>query len=430
MVAPIPGPQPSNAANPVAGAAPARSAASGQSTFSPTVYGIMPPGEVWGTFTCELRADRHGAAFEQLLQEARTNLKIDFRMLFGSPEADARRARLLRLIEGGLRVQALHYGRPGGAMAEAIKQARQDGIPVRVLPGSEGAPPPAAAATAWAILDDRLALALPEMRSETPRARTAAWRVTGPAASELGRVFNYQWAASGGHPQPLPEPLGPSGMQPSMSVATIAATEKVTVRSPRIVLLQALSQALSRVSAMLDGLDDPHVVEALIACAKRGVAVQVLLPGHAAFERASGAARAQLALQKAGASVRRFHQGGQPQSVELRYALVDLDQILMTGAAWTRPGLGAPDAWAIHAKGGRMAGQIEASFRSDWDSAVEAEPPSTGARLKGELAPAVDAFSRVVRKIAPTAQAAWKTEVGVVKLPGGFKVVTQPGAEP
>lgn len=434
MVAPLHALQAASASPALAGAARMRPAGSGQSTFSAAAYAAQAPaGEIWGTFGCEFRADRLEAAFEQLLLEAKTSLKIDFRLLWGSPEADARRARLLKLAGEGLRVQALAYGKPGGAAAEAIKHARQDGLAVRVFAGGEASPAPSAMASGWVIIDDRLALALLEGPQATRRARVGAWRVTGQAACELGRIFNHRWAAAGGHPLPLPELAAPTslGAMPSRSIATLAATERTTVKQPKAVILGALQQALSRAWIMLDGLDEPELVQALVAAARRGLSVRVLLPGHGAFDRASGQARALQALQKAGVAVRRFHQGGQPQAVGVRYALVDLDQIVMTGAGWTRAGLAAPDAWAVHAKGGRMVALVESGFRSDWESGVEASPPSAGERLKGEIAPAFEQFARALQKLSPAAplQAAWRAEVGVVRIPNaGYKFVASAGA--
>ncbi|MNS77316.1 cardiolipin synthetase [compost metagenome] len=365
-------------------------------------------------------------ALMEAVHEAKTSIKVDFHMLKGAQGQELAR-QLARRARQGLRVQVLAFGAATPALTEAIKVARSQGLAVR-LGGEAAAANPVGR---FMVVDDRLALITSlHAPARTRHARRGMLRLSGEAAGELGRQFNHDWAAAGGQPLPM---LDVAALARAATYETLSTVQVgghgPHRRAAKALVMTALLRAQRSIEVMIDVIDDAEVLDALTAAQARGVAVKVLLSGHMALERhgfmslgrPDGQARAIAALTRAGVAVRRFHVNGQPQSVELRYALVDGETLLFGSMPWTRAGFGSAGEVMVEARGGRELLAIRAGFRHDWDNGHAVAAPSGLARVAAETAPAIAELSRVIGQFNPTprVRSLMALEVGVMKVPGG-----------
>ncbi|MCL6636366.1 MAG: phosphatidylserine/phosphatidylglycerophosphate/cardiolipin synthase family protein [Alicyclobacillus sp.] len=124
-------------------------------------------------------------------------------------------------------------------------------------------------------------------------------------------LFRWDWVRSGGSPAPAP------GLQPPL----------YTDRTVRSQVLRALQQAQSDVAMEAYELSDAGVLNALLADAKRGVQVRVLLdPGQPQNRRTAERLRA------AGAVVRFYKPDGQ-ELMHAKWVVVDHGQTFILGSA-------------------------------------------------------------------------------------------------
>lgn len=372
-------------------------------------------------------------ALMEAVHEAKTSIKADFHMLKG-PQGQELARQLARRARQGLRVQILAWGAATPAMTEAIQVARSHGLTVRL---GRAASVGANAVGRFMVVDDRLAVITSlHAPSRTRHARRGLLRLTGEAACELGRQFNHDWAEAGGQPMPLPE----QGLVSRAATYETLSTVQVggygaERRGAKALVMAALNRAQRSIEIMIDTLDDAEVLAALIGAKQRGVKVKVLMSGHASLDRGplsiargDGQTRAIGALTRAGVSVRRYHVAGTPQSVELRFGLVDGETLLFGSMPWTRAGFASGGEVLVEARGGRELLAIRSGFLHDWQNGQGVEPPSGLSRLAAEVAPAMTELSRVIRRFspAPRVNALLGLQVGVVKYPGGkWHLVTE-----
>lgn len=294
-----------------------------------------------------------------------------------------------------------------------MREARQAGLNVRMAPGGAAGRP----AGKLIVIDDRLALVGALRRDRDDRhARRGLWRVSGMAAWEIGRQFNHDWAATGGQPLPLPEPVG-FGAHALLSSVEVGGAGAARKRAKAIVLA-SLQGARSTVAVAIDAIDDAEVVSALQAARARGVKVRVLLGDGAGSSWSQ--ARSLAALRRSGVALRRYHAQGAPQAIELCYAVVDGATLLFGSAAWTRESLAAGGEWQLSAQGGPTIALAAATFNQDWGKALPFDPPGAAATAL-KAAPALIAkLSRLAKRYSPAAAMAAIAElqVGLVKIPG------------
>lgn len=367
-------------------------------------------------------------ALMEAVNEAKTSIKVDFHLLKGAQGQELAR-QLARRARQGLRVQVLAWGQPTAAFTEAIKVARSQGLAVRQ--GRFEGPGVGTAVGRTLVADDRLAIVASLFSpTRTRHAKVGLLRITGEAACELGRQFNHDWAAAGGQPMSLPE----MGLMARSATYETLSTIQVGGHGPqrraaKALVLTALNRAQRAIEIMIDTLDDADVLAALVSAKGRGVNVKVLLSGHASldttgvlgFAKADGQTRAIATLGKVGVAVRRFHVGGIPQAVEVRFGLVDGETLLFGSMPWSMAGFASSGEVLVEARGGRELLAIRAGFHHDWANSLVAEAPSRLRRAAAEVVPALGELSRLMRRFSPAkpAQKLLNMQVGVVRYPGG-----------
>lgn len=379
-----------------------------------SVLADAPQSAVPGRLAVILDATELQPALMEAVNEARNSIKADFHLLRGREGQELAR-QLARRVRQGIRVQILAWGRPTAAFAEAVKVARSQGLAVRIGQG----PAIAEGTGSFLLVDDRLALVGAARASESAHARRGLLRLAGEAATELGRQFNHDWAASGGTPLPLPE----MGRRSRFATHELASMVQIggagaQRKAAKALLLAAFGKARVSLAVMAGVLEDAEVIASLVAAKKRGVAVKVIL---------GDSGRAVASLAAAGIPVRRYQAQGGPQTVSVHYAVADGETLLWGTAPWSRAGLASSGELLVAAHGGREVALLQASFTHDWQMAVPASAPRGLARLKAEAQPLIQELSRLVGQYSPVAPARslMNTKVGVVRVGKKIKWVAE-----
>lgn len=353
------------------------------------------------------------AAVLEAIHEARTSVKLDLHLLRG-PEGQELAKALARRVRQGLRVQVLAFGPQTQAFDDLIQAARGLGLTVR-----RGATPGHNPVGKAVVVDDRLALIGALGGPRAARGRRGMLRIAGEAAWDLGRQFNHDWAQAGGHPMPMPEmhALNLTAAGAAVVVGGVGPARKAA----KAVVLQALHRARRTIDVVVDALDDPEAIKALIDARRRGAKVRVLLAGDAA-DLGGRLARtgAIVALAAAGIPVRLFQAGGAGAALALRAAVVDGQQLVLGSMPWTRAGFAGGGEVAVEARGDGAAALLRETFERDWEGAAPAPLPSAVRRVAAAVAPALAALSRAVKG---RRWAVPDLRVGVVKVAGKRKLV-------
>lgn len=370
-------------------------------------------GALPGRIQLLLDPTEQGPALLEAVLEARTSLKLDAAWLLGPWSGEllpavARRARM------GLRVQVLGLG----LGAEALAHLRAHGLVVRSSPwmAAQGA-----SVGRIFVADDRVAF-VGGAALRTPVV-SALTRLSGEAASELGRFFNHDWAAAGGAPLPL-APVGAFQASGTHALRSMVALGGVgpSRRALRSVLMAAVAGAQRELLVVADALGDGELVAALVAAAQRGLKVQVLLgaaEGLQAVTRQAHLAK----LAAAGAELREAAEGGVGGAVALRAIAVDGQHLVVSSAAFQAKDLAAAGEVALDARGGQEPELAVAALALLFERGLPLELGASLWSVAAPLAPLVAAFGAKVRQAARAVAAGWQASselgVGVQHVPGG-----------
>ena len=172
-------------------------------------------------------------------------------------------------------------------------------------------------------------------------------RIAGEVA-RLVRIFDQDWALSGGHPAPLPPTAGEDPVAQTSPGGEI-----------RAMLESALSQAKHRVLAEIYTLTDPEVLAELVISHRRGVQVRVILDPNQSYNL-----HAYAVLVRGGVAARWYPV---PRGVLLHAKIGLFDGVLVLGSAnWTLSGLGVNHELDIETRDPYAVAAYESRFEADW----------------------------------------------------------------
>jgi cardiolipin synthase len=168
----------------------------------------------------------------------------------------------------------------------------------------------------------------------------------GGEVDRLVRIFDQDWALSGGHPAPL----APA----SMLVAQTAPGVEI-----RTMLESALGRATHRALVEIYTLTDPEVIAELVIAQRRGVVVQVILDPNQSYNL-----HAYAVFRAGGVPARWFPV---PRGVLLHAKIGLFDGVLVLGSAnWTLSGLGVNHELDIETNDAAAVGAYASRFAQDW----------------------------------------------------------------
>ncbi|HXL78553.1 MAG TPA: phosphatidylserine/phosphatidylglycerophosphate/cardiolipin synthase family protein [Candidatus Eisenbacteria bacterium] len=167
-----------------------------------------------------------------------------------------------------------------------------------------------------------------------------------PEIARLVRIFDQDWAFTGGHPAPLAPSRSP--------IAQTAPSDEI-----RTMLEGALTRARERVLAEVYTLTDAEVIAGLVAAHRRGVIVRVLLDPNQPYNR-----HAYALLAGGGVEVRWYPV---PKGALLHAKIGLFDAELVLGSAnWTLSGLGVNHELDIETQDRQAVSSYRNRFDSDW----------------------------------------------------------------
>jgi phosphatidylserine/phosphatidylglycerophosphate/cardiolipin synthase-like enzyme len=162
----------------------------------------------------------------------------------------------------------------------------------------------------------------------------------------LTRIFEQDWAFSGGHPAPL-----------AMEKADIAQT--APGGEIRAMLESAVVRAVHRVLAEIYTLTDPEVIADLVISHRRGVMVRVILDPNQAYNLHA------YAMLRAGGVEARFYPVPRGVLLHAKVGLFD-GQLVLGSANWTLSGLGVNHELDIETRDLAAVGAYALRFAQDW----------------------------------------------------------------
>lgn len=192
----------------------------------------------------------------------------------------------------------------------------------------------------------------------------------GPVVSRLQEVFARDYMLSAGLPPP---PRTPPSYEPGGSIQVLVTGARR--REPLEALLRLLAKA-RRVRAEELLLDEPRVVDALIAAKARGADIELLLDPNSFF---FGGVNEPVArrLLAAGVPVRFFHDpSGAQRLLHAKLAVFDGRTVLVGSANWSRNALEVNHELALLFSDRAVAARLEAVFDADWAGRSSAVPPA------------------------------------------------------
>ena len=162
----------------------------------------------------------------------------------------------------------------------------------------------------------------------------------------LSRIFEQDWALSGGHPAPLSAMAAPvSQTSPGSEI--------------RSMLEWGLAHAAHKVMAEVYTLTDPELIAGLVIAHRRGVIVRVILDPNQAYNLHA------YAVLHAGAVDVRWYPV--PKGVLLHAKIGLFDGLLVLGSAnWTLSGLGVNHELDIETRDPYAIGAYSSRFEADW----------------------------------------------------------------
>lgn len=164
--------------------------------------------------------------------------------------------------------------------------------------------------------------------------------------ARLVRIFDQDWAFTGGHPAPLPAA--------SMLVAQTSPGAEI-----RAMLESALTRSTHRVLAEVYTLTDPEVIAELVIAHRRGAAVRVILDPNQSYNLHA------FAMLRGGGVETRWYPV--PRGVLLHAKIGLFDGLLILGSAnWTLSGLGVNHELDIETRDPQAVDAYANRFAQDW----------------------------------------------------------------
>ncbi len=346
-----------------------------------------------------------GAAYaemEALLQRAQRSIRLTF-YLFGGPDANRMAAIMAAKQAHGVHVRVLldrSLGL-GPTMPEVLWECQKTyrllkklGIDVR---RSDPRPLPESPKRAplshhkYIVVDDAEALA-GGMNVGTlfRRYHDLMLLLRGPIAADLAHQFDADWNAAGGEPLPPPQSLfgiapfyGDALTADGTAQARIVGT-RIGARTTQAALTQNLRRTETSVCVALCEIGRTALLDALIACHKRGVLVRVLLdPQIMARVGPSGLlnAGATQTLLDAGIAVRLYKLGPDFIRLHLKMAVFDGLSAVAGSTNWTRGGFEWVGETDVELHGGAVIAELTAQFERDWQRSLPAPLPTPASHL-------------------------------------------------
>lgn len=347
------------------------------------------------------------AEMETLLQRAQQTIRLTF-YLFGGPDADRMAAILAEKQANGVQVRVLldRALALGPTLPEVLWECRRTyrllqelGIDVRrsdprSLPESPGKAP--LSHHKYIVADDAEAL-VGGMNVGTlfRRYHDLMLRLRGPLAAELSRQFDADWNSAGGAPLPAPQAdfadlspfIGTALSAEGPSLARIVGT-RTGERTTQAALMQNLRHVKTSVCVALCEMGRTALLDELIACHRRGVAVRVLLdPQITAPIGPSGLlnAGAVETLLRAGIAVQLYRLGPDFLRLHLKMAIFDGLSAVAGSTNWTRGGFEWVGETDIELHGGSVIAELSAQFEADWQRSYPAALPTPTAHFLHDL---------------------------------------------
>ena len=333
------------------------------------------------------------AEMPALLGRARHTIRVAF-YLFGGPLADRMMDILADKQTQGVAVCVLldrSLGRRNflpGIMADgwrAYRRLRALGIPVQLSdtrPLPEWPRQPPQMHRKFITVDDREAL-VGGMNVGTlfERYHDLMLHLRGPVARSLAALFDDERRLAVGDAPRLPgaaPPGEPNDAVPGWTQARLLGTGRGQFPT-ETALRQNLARARVSVCVALCEMGRTHLIDALIACYRRGVSVRVLLDPLVSYPWLPAAplnTGAVAALQRAGVPVHFYRVGPDVLRLHLKLGIFDGQTAVAGSTNWTGAGFGWVRETDIELHGGRVIGQLQAQFEDDWRRSTPAPPPS------------------------------------------------------
>ncbi|MDQ2798710.1 MAG: phosphatidylserine/phosphatidylglycerophosphate/cardiolipin synthase family protein [Armatimonadota bacterium] len=345
-----------------------------------------------------------GAAYDampDLLRRARCSIRLTF-FLFGGPVADAMMDALAERQSQGVAVRVLldrSIGWEGllpGIVWEcrrAFRRLQKLGIETRLsdpvpLPNWPGKKP--LSHHKFLVIDDQEAL-VGGMNVGTlfRRYHDLMIHLTGPTARALSRQFDADWryASEFGLPRPegsasLSEELPPASSSNGSTYARLLGTG-IGRCTTEAALRQNLRRAEKSVQVAVCEMGRTALLDDLIACHRRSVAVRVLLcplkisPFLPLGILNAGAVET---LTRAGIPVHFYRLGPDCLRMHLKLAIFDGGSAVAGSTNWTRSGFGWIGETDVELHGGDVLAQLTAQFEADWRRSAPTSLPSPSAK--------------------------------------------------
>ena len=350
----------------------------------------LPPSEP-GFAPHDVSALFDGAAYAEmpaLLSRARHSVRMAF-YLFGGPDADRMMDILAAKRAKGVAVRVLLDRALGlrnflpGLMADgqsAYRRLRALGVPVRLSdarPVEEWPQKPPQMHRKFITIDGSEALTGGmNVGKLFGRYHDLMLHLRGPIARSLGELFDAEWhqADSDGDMPDAPDLPPPPGQTSARLLGT--GTGQFPTETA---LHENLARAQASVCVALCEMGRTDLVDALIACHKRGVNVRVLLDPLVSYPWLPAAplnAGAVDALLKANVPVHFYRLGRDVLRLHLKMALFDGARAVTGSTNWTRAGFGWVRETDIEIVGSATVAPMQAQFEADWRRSAPARPPT------------------------------------------------------
>ncbi|MDQ2798494.1 MAG: phospholipase D-like domain-containing protein, partial [Armatimonadota bacterium] len=209
--------------------------------------------------------------------------------------------------------------------------------------------------------------------------------LTGPTARALGRQFDADWQYAGDArlPRPegsasLPEELPPASSSNGSTYARLLRTG-IGRCTTEAALRQNLRRAEKSVQVAVCEMGRTALLNDLIACHRRGLAVRVLLcPLKISPFLPPGILNAGAVdtLTRAGVPVHFYRLGPDFLRLHLKLAIFDGERAVTGSTNWTRSGFGWIGETDVELHGGDVIAQLTSQFESDWRRSAPASLPS------------------------------------------------------
>ncbi|MDE2313228.1 MAG: phosphatidylserine/phosphatidylglycerophosphate/cardiolipin synthase family protein [Elusimicrobia bacterium] len=194
----------------------------------------------------------------------------------------------------------------------------------------------------------------------------------GEVVGALNRIFAQSWAISNGLPSPE---LAQPAMDPGDGIEALLtdADHEETLQA----LLYHIARA-QRIRAEEYLLNEPRIINALIAAHKRGADIQILLDDS---DLGGVNAKTVQTLLQAGVPARFFHDpDGRQRRLHAKAVVFDDDLVILGSTNWSRHALRVNHEVALMFRNAQVAARLESDFAADWDDRSREPKPAHGLR--------------------------------------------------